>query len=85
MHTSTNSLWTYQYSVDCIFIILEGLYSKTEQKQIKCIWYKQQGYKSYTGHVHTDCQKLKIHKESSAGKSKDNESNDNKANIAIAS
>jgi hypothetical protein len=59
--------------------------AKTEPKQKECTWCKKQGHKRYTGHVHTDCRKLKAHKESSAGKSKDNESNNNKANVATTS
>jgi hypothetical protein len=58
--------------------------AKTKLKQKEYTWCKKQGHKYYTGHVHTDCRKLKAYKESSAGKSKDNESN-NKANVATTS
>jgi hypothetical protein len=58
--------------------------AKTEPKQKECTWYNKQGHNRYTGHVHTDYRKLKAHKESNAGKSKDNESN-NKANVASTS
>jgi hypothetical protein len=66
-------------------ISLKAYIAKTKLKQKECTWCKKQGHKRYTGHVHTDCRKLKAHKESSAGKSKDNKSNNHKANVVTTS